>query len=365
MQKQIVLAAIIVLIIGLIAVASPIAKEGFSATASAPACPTSAQRGPDGSIIVQPMNLTFKTMKDYVAYLAGLYAKGATCLAPMVQPNRMPVHGIIGGQDNQANGLAAATLENATRTVLETDLYNELTSARTPINKLDDYEYSRVFQSEDQRRNKLTSEEKNKLLRSRVLDWANLPFNSEDRSEKEDEFVAGRMESGMREPKSGVFFTSAEGESVMPPDVEAAKLREQKLLATYKPTEISTHVIDNETEAVANLVMKQYASDPNWEPVVTKTGENKWEVTELRPKPRKERYEDGTTINTTLVEGSPLTMPAPSISIDDRNRDDPYFAKDGVVDTDNSRFWNYNDFKKWTPGLERMFAPTADTKAWY
>jgi hypothetical protein len=57
-------------------------------------------------------------------------------------------------------------------------------------------------------------------------------------------------------------------------------------------------------------------------------------------------------------------MPPPTVNIDDRNRGDPYFDKSGVGDRDNDKVWQYKDFKKWTPGLERMFAPTMDTKEW-
>jgi hypothetical protein len=46
-------------------------------------------------------------------------------------------------------------------------------------------------------------------------------------------------------------------------------------------------------------------------------------------------------------------------------RNDPFFDKGGVVDNDNQRVWSYKDFRKWTPDLERQFAPTAETKAWY
>ena len=55
----------------------------------------------------------------------------------------------------------------------------------------------------------------------------------------------------------------------------------------------------------------------------------------------------------------------PSMTIVDNQRGDPFFDKAGVVDYDNNRVWKYNDFTKWTPGLERMFAPTNDTQAWF
>ena len=37
----------------------------------------------------------------------------------------------------------------------------------------------------------------------------------------------------------------------------------------------------------------------------------------------------------------------------------------GVADQDNGRFWNYKDFNKFTPGLERMFAPSMSQRDWY
>ena len=332
-------------------------KEMFE-TQTASVCPISAQRDPDGRIRVQPGDKVFPTISDYVNYLSGLYAGGAKCIPPAVKPNRSPVEGILGGLGNGVESPAGVAMKSATNAPVE------MTSAKTPINKLDDYEYSRVFEVERGSRNALEQSVKNQLLENRVLDWANLPFNAEDRAKEEDEFIAGRMESGYRDPKTGVFFKTMEGASVVPPDVEAAKLREQKILAAYRPTEISKHVVDNETEAVAKLVMKAYESDPRWEPVVSKVGENKWEVTELRPKPRKERYADE-TVAASMADADKLLLPAPSLQIDDRMRDDPYFDKSGVIDNDNKRVWNYDDFRKWTPGLERMFAPTADNKAWY
>jgi hypothetical protein len=238
-------------------------------------------------------------------------------------------------------------------------------SIKKPINKLDDYEYRRVYEQERGSRNSLSQSTKNELLGTRALDWANLPFNSETRAQEEDSFIAGRMEDGFREPKSGVFFNTVRGSGLEPPDVEAAHAREQKLLAAYRPTDVSKHIMDNETEAVANLVNKVYAEDKAWEPVVTKVGENQWEVTELRPKPRKERYEAEATQELSMMEAKGLVVPPPVVDIDDRIRGDPYFDKSGVGDRDNNRLWNYKDFNKWTPGLERMFAPTSDNKTWY
>lgn len=328
-------------------------------------CPTSAERGPDGHIHVNPGKKKFKTLVEYTNYLKELYAKGATCIPPKVTQNKEPVFGIRGGLGNGQEPLEAIRMMGASRTVLDTNLQGEADGAvKTPINKLDDYEYTRVFESERDSRNKIDVDDKNDLLKKRATDWSILPFNSEERAKQEDVFIAGRMESAYREPKTGVLFDTMAGTSVQPPDVEAARMREQKLLASYRPTDISRHTMDNDTEAVARLVMAEYGEDKYWEPVVEQTGENAWQVTELRPKARKEYYADESTKDTAMVDSTKTHLPRPSIDIDDRIQNDPYFDK-GAATANPSKFWNYNDFRKWTPGLERMFAPTADNKAWY
>ena len=65
------------------------------------------------------------------------------------------------------------------------------------------------------------------------------------------------------------------------------------------------------------------------------------------------------------AEAEGFAQPTPTIDIDSRLRGDPYFDKSGIGDQANNRFWNYKDFNKWTPGLERMFAPTMDNRAWF
>lgn len=344
----------------------PTAAEAFAARGEDPNanCPTEAVRGPDGRIHVKPGDRSFQTMSDYVGYLADMYTKGATCLAPKVRNAREPVFGVFGGQGVGAIPPEGVVLESGTRAVLDTREPEE-TYARTKIDKLDDYEYTRVEQSERESRNNLSQAVKNELLEGRKLDWANLPFNSEARAAAEDTFIAGRVEDMYRDPKTGVFFKNMQGGSLLPPDEDAAKMREQKILSSYRPTEITKHTIDDRTEAVAKLVNEMYSSDKKYEPVITKVDENKWEVTELRPRPQKESYSDAQAMTLATATQNGLTIPPPEIDISSRLSDDPYFDKSGVGDQANNRFWDYKDFNKWTPGLERMFAPTLDNKEWY
>lgn len=350
-----------------------IPKEHFSDT---PTCPTSASRDANGVIHIQPGNKTFQTLQEYVSYLSGIYSdpKNSTCVPPVVQSSAasgttIPTPGILGGLGTGTISPSDVGKEGPDRSVLNTATSEwDTSSAQTGIRRLDDYEYSRIYESERQPRNsQISKETKDKLLSQRILDWASLPFNSEARAEQEDEFIAGRMEGGFREPKTGAFFSNMQGNQVLPPDEEALKLKEQAILAAYRPTNITKHVVDSETERVASLVSKMYADDPNWEPVIEKTGNHQWAVTELRPKPRKEKWEDAQTIDIATAEttGIATVNPAPNVQIYDRNMKDPYFDKQGIRDSERDRFWSYDSFSKWTPGLERMFAPTAETKAWY
>ena len=332
-------------------------------------CPTQALRQPDGTIKVMPEGRTFFTLSDYITYLSGLYSNGSQCVPPQVEDIRSPVFGILGGVGVSAPSPADVKLETTTRSVLDTAALANGLNPQEPITKLDDYEYNRVFQLEDVSRNTITKEQNNELMNDHTFDWANLPFNSEDRARKEDAFVAGRMESGFPEPKTGVIFNDISGKNIYPPDKQAEYLREQKILAAYRPTDFSQHVVDNETEQVAKLVSKMYENDKNWAPVVTKTDEGKYAVTELRPKSRKELWEDAQTINmvaTAGFEDKSGTGPTANLEIIDKLHIDPFFDKGGVMpDVARKRVWDYSQFNQWTPDLERMFAPTAGNKAWY
>jgi hypothetical protein len=356
-------------------------KEGFDGGKDAPSCPSSAWRDDFGKIHVEPGSKIFSTLKEYTDYLTSIYSEpaNATCVPPAVvqktgttaETGRQPIDGLLGGLGTGAISPQGTMNEAKDRSVLMTDSISatdEQTYARTPINRLDDYEYSRVFELERAPRTApINKETKNKLLSQYLLDWATLPFNSEDRAANEKEFIAGRVENGFREPKSGVFFSNMEGFDVQPPDEQALRDREKAILAAYRPTDVTKHVVTTEVEQVAELVNKMYANDPDWEPVVEKTGPNQYAITELRPKPRKERWaeDQDKTIAMAEADGTATINPTANIQIFDRYMQDPYFDKQGIRDSERDRFWSYEDFNKWTPGLERMFAPTAITKDWY
>jgi hypothetical protein len=357
-KKTISIIALVVVLVVVIAAsvwfqpAPVIPSENF---ADAEPCPQSVDRTPDGLVKVQPGNKIFRGTEDYMEYIKSR----PECVPP--PPSTVPVDGLLGGL---GNGAVPADKVGPDRIVLDT---RDQTTPfeRKDINKLDDYEYTRVFQEEKiGRLGALSDTTKSKLMYENITDWDKLPFSSEKKAKEEKEFIAGLQDAGQRDPKTGVFFKTMEGDNVLPPDEEALKKRESELLQTYRPTPIDRHTMDSETERVAKLVSDIYANDPHWEPVVEKVGEHQWQVRELRPKIRKETWEDDTpTVQAALSQG--IIEPTAHVDILRGDTLDPYFDKTAVIDRDNDRVWNYHEFNKWTPGLERMFAPTLDQKDWY
>jgi hypothetical protein len=226
---------------------------------------------------------------------------------------------------------------------------------------MDDYEYSRVFQSESSPRTEIAHTTINSLMAKNQFDWSQLPFNSQKRADEETEFVAGRLDNAFRDPKTGVFFRNMEGFEVNPPDLDAHDSAEKAKLEgfTGKPAEALT---EHTVEDVASLIKKMYADDPDWEPVVERVSESEYRVVELRPKPKVEKYKSDHD-DDTIERSKEMGKISAEVQVEGGNQD-PYFDKQGVVDYGNDRFFEYKDFKKWTPGLERMFAPTLDQTNW-
>ena len=327
-------------------------------------CPISAKREEDGKIHVQPQNRAFDTMADYIAWLSGLSAAGSMCVPPYVIGPReveMTSSGLGPTSDRNA-GVSAkqAAASNTSGNVFTKQVEGEQTSAQTPINKVDDYEYTRIFQNENSPRGEISKTAVNSMLAQKQWDWAQLPFNSDKKADAEKEFISGRMDSAQRDPKSGVFFRGVQADDVHPPDVDTVDHDEKAGLKQFdaKPAE---KLLEHNVDDVGEMVRKMYADDPDWEPVVEKIGENEYRVAELRPKMKKERYA-GTEENT-IERAKANGLVSAEVEVEG-GRQDPYFDKQGVLDYGNDRFWEYKDLKKWTPGLDRMFAPTLDTTNW-
>lgn len=229
----------------------------------------------------------------------------------------------------------------------------------TGINNLDDYEYNLVFQNESDR--ELSQELRTKLMSQYPMDWSIQPPSS------------SQFESGMKESfedKPTVMSTDVKdpykeisADSMMPPDTLSVEQEERKILQTYVPKkagDLKTYNIEDAME----LIKKIYDKKGEIADVV-KTGDNVYEIIGTRRKDEKVIYEEtdeqAPTGSLPVEKVGEATIRVPSGAVDYNTALDPFYEPSLESSTKQGR-WNY---RSWTPGLERMFAPTQPRANWY
>ena len=311
-------------------------------------CPSRAHYTAAGLITSEPGGKLFTSLDSYMQYYKYLASMGVEC--SFVSPSR-------------DESLLAHSAPKATEVLTE----DEQTYALTPIKKLDDYEYSRVFQIEKESRNELERTTVNALTSQRQFDWSQLPFNSEHRATNEQDMSGRRLVEGFTDTVTEPFFNAIAGDNMAPQDLQDIDEREQAILQQYSPKK-TEDLMEHDTDDVQVLVKKLYETDADWEPVVEKVKGGEFQVTKLIPKRKKEdaQFADeqvpsvAYALENGMATGRPKIQPKMEVS----GMQDPYFDKTGVLDYEGDRFYRYDSFAKWTPGLERMFAPTFDQNDW-
>jgi hypothetical protein len=233
----------------------------------------------------------------------------------------------------------------------------EETYAATPLFKVDDYEFSRVFGVERNGRMMEDREDYNKILMGRQTDWVEKPLTSDDRRGKYQGLTEGFSAAGV--------LTSASLELPRVASTAAGDLTTAEVVSRFgerRPGDSTdpdvSCKIDREAKKVARMVADTYANDPDWEPVVTKVGPHHWEVNEL--KPRSRRGAPGPAVEERVVDTA-----NDAVDVRFRYREqqitdaalDPYFAGYPSPTPD--------PYQGTVPGMERMFGPTLDRERWY
>jgi hypothetical protein len=235
--------------------------------------------------------------------------------------------------------------------------------AKTPIYKVDDYEFSRVFGIERNGHMDIPRQNFNMILNERLFDWADKPMSSDERRSKYRGLTEGFTASGdlksivMGEPSAEDLVKEA-----------TSRYGERRHLDPRHPRhhheeddDEGCHV-SREAKEVASMVAKAYENDPNFEPVVTKVGPHHWEVNELKPRRRHGVVDE-------KVEERVVNTDNDAVDIQFKYREnkivedaiDPYFPES----------WGKNERKSSdpyygpVPNMERMFGPTFDHKEWY
>ena len=246
------------------------------------------------------------------------------------------------------------------RPVMHNEDNDEQTFAKTPIYKVDDYEFSRVFGYERNGRMEVPRQNYNVLLNKRAFDWPDKPMSSDERRSKYMGLSEGFTAAG--DLKSIVM-----AEPSAPDLVKEATQRygEHHHRDHRHPSDDDVDCrVSREAREVAAMVAKAYEADPNYEPVITKVGANHWEVNELKPRHRKQEYEEPQ--HDKVVDTS---NDATDIAFEYRERQaidtaiDPYFTSTGDLPFQSER--SADAWYGPVPGMERMFGPTFDHKKWY
>jgi hypothetical protein len=228
--------------------------------------------------------------------------------------------------------------------------------AKGSIQKLDDYEYNYVYQNESDRA--LSQELKNKLMSQRPMEWAGLPPSSA-------QFQAGLRESFENAkadiPNNPEPYQTISGDGVAPPDTQSIEMEERKILQTYKAPntqELTSYDADEDPEI---LIQKVYDAKGMIPTVYHKEGTNVYEVVGVRRKDEKVVYEDeeAPASLSPLQASGEANIQVPPTAYDTAAAKDPYYD----MNNGKTRIGKW-DYQAWTPGLDRMFAPTNDTQQW-
>lgn len=230
---------------------------------------------------------------------------------------------------------------------------------KEPIDSLDQYELSAVYQQQGSK--EATKQQLDQAMTRYPMDWSVQGQSSQYYQENEEKY-RGSAEALRANEVTGQ--RASDPTDMMLPDTAQQEAEERKILQTYVP-EKSANLLNYSVDDVKTLVEKLYSKRgliP--ELVPSKQGQNVWEITEVREKNPKIVWEDDPSALAQMGERDKMiargeeTIDVPYTVSDLAAGLDPFFQKGSSAR--DGRF-NYN---QWTPGLERMFAPTHPVKQW-
>jgi hypothetical protein len=223
-----------------------------------------------------------------------------------------------------------------------------------PIDSVDDYEYSMVFQNENDR--ELTKELRSKLMSQYPMDWTTNPPSSSNFNKGMKKYFQNQTDVSGAVDTS--VFKNIGADNLTPPDMDKVEEEERKILKTYQPKntkDLKTYDIDD----AYTLIKKIYDAKGEIPEVVHKKDTNVYEIVGVRRKDEKVLYEDEeATFVPDMSEKGDVTV-VPQAAVDVLESSDPFYDKAKRTRIDK------NDYTKFTENLERMFAPTYPVQAWW
>jgi len=269
-------------------------------------------------------------------------------------------------------------LPYATSAILELADYDDPASSGMLLGDLnpDETELDRIAAEEGERGQDVSRAIVNKKMIDKQFEWSrNLPPSSIVQQIQQSKWNAGLGVSAapFADPKAGSAtegfqsgssgsskksqYDDINGSNLQPPDMDKVEAEERKILATYNP-KLSKDMMEYDPEDVKKLLDKVYKVQGK-KPHYYKRDDGVievYETTDVDPKiwyegeeePERAKEGDGTD-----------AVAVPQGVARYASGMDPFFESRQTTRPDR------NDYTAWTPGLERMFAPTNPTEAWY
>ena len=216
-----------------------------------------------------------------------------------------------------------------------------------PINSVDDYELSLVFQNQGSK--EVSKKQISDAMTRYPIDWTVQGPDSQTFQDNQVKYEKKKANE-LNNPSS-----IANNKDVSLPDSLTMDAEEMKILQTYEP-ESSKGLLEYSLDDVKSLLEKVYLKK-GLIPVIEKSkqGQNIWEIVEVKEKDPHIVWEDDTRDR--MTQRGEEIIEVPHTVSDVSAGLDPFFKpRNGIRDG------KYNNF---TPGLERMFAPTQPIKSWY
>jgi len=241
--------------------------------------------------------------------------------------------------------------------VLDTSKNSMFPYTTDNIQSLDQYELEAVFSNEGDR--ELKKQQINQMTRRYPLDWTKYPPNSSKFQSGQAKYIEGFSSESSAE-KLNEPYKDMENGNLNPPDTLAIEKSEKEILATYHPRKAGS--VTSYDPHDAQKLLEQIYAPKGIKPIVKRKEGNVFEVVSTRSLKDKVEYEDDLPDASYSARNGPgpgeAHIEVPATATEVAAGRDPFYEP--TTSTRSSR----TDYMRWTPGLERMFAPTYPTTDW-
>lgn len=262
------------------------------------------------------------------------------------------VSGVISKPSKKTQGFT-----DTKKVVLDTSTNSMFPYTTEPIRNLDQYELESVFINEGDR--ELKKQQINQMTRRYPLDWTNYPPNSSKFQSEQAKYIEGFSSDSSAENLNKPYKDIGIG-NLTPPDTRSIEREERAIISTYQPKKAESMTTYNAYDA--QQLLEQIYEPKGLVPTVIRKKDNVFEIVNTRSLKDKIEYEDelpdAPTNTSSGIGPGDATIEVPPTATEVAAGRDPFYEP--TTSTRSSR----TDYMRWTPGLERMFAPTYPTTDW-